>query len=92
MGEGLRSIPNTLNKYKTCINNKLLCFERSPPCLGHLGLELSQEDWEEEGKDGGRKGEIEMGHLGFWSLRSHRRRGWRKGRNDEGRGRLRWDI
>ena len=60
--------------------------------MGHLGLELSQEDWEEEGKDGGRKGEIEMGHLGFWSLRSHRRRGRRKGRKEEGRGRLRWDI
>ena len=51
--------------------------------MGHLGLELSQEDWEEEGKDGGRKGEIEMGHLGFWSLRSHRRRGRRKGRKEE---------
>ena len=50
--------------------------------MGHLGLELSQEDWEEEGKEGGRKGEIEMGHLGFWSLRSHRRRGRRK---EEGR-------
>ena len=53
--------------------------------MGHLGLELSQEDWEEEGKDGGRKGEIEMGHLGLWSLRSHRRRGRRKeeGRREE---------
>ena len=33
-----------------------------------------------------------MGHLGFWSLRSSRRRGRRKGRKEEGRGRLRWDI
>ena len=60
--------------------------------MGHLGLELSQEDWEDEGKDGGRKGEIEMGHLGLWSLSCHRRRGRRKGRREEGRGRLRWDI
>ena len=39
--------------------------------FGTLGLELSQE--EEEGKEGGRKGEIEMGHLGYWSLSCHRR-------------------
>ncbi len=40
--------------------------------VGKLGLELSQE--EEEGKEGGRKGEIEMGHLGHWGLSCHRRR------------------
>ena len=57
-----------------------------------LGLELSQEEGEEERKEGGRKWEIEMGHLGYWSLSCHRRRGMRKGRREEGRGRLRWDI
>ena len=60
--------------------------------FGILELELSQEEGEEEGKEGGRKGEIEMGHLGFWSLSCHRMRGRRKGRRDDGRGRLRWDI
>ena len=44
-----------------------------------------------EGKEGGRKGEIEMGHLGHWGLSCHRRRR-RKGSSEEGRGRLRWDI
>ena len=37
---------------------------------------------EKEGKEGGRKGEIEMGHLKYWSLRFHRKRGRRK---EEGR-------
>ena len=60
--------------------------------FGTLELELSQEEGEEEGEEGGREGEIEMGHLGFWSLRSYRRRGRRNGRKEEGRGRLRWDI
>ena len=60
--------------------------------MGHLGLELSQEDGEEEGKDRGRKGKIEIGHLGFWSLRFHWRRGRRKGRKEKGRGRLSRDI
>ena len=57
--------------------------------FGTLGLELSQE--EEEGKEGGRKEEIEMGHLGPLGLSCHRR-GRRKRRKEEGRGRLRWDI
>ena len=39
---------------------------------------------QEEGEEGGRKGEIEMGHLGHWSLRCHRRRGRRKGSREEG--------
>ncbi len=43
---------------------------------------------EEEGKEGGRKGEIEIGHLGALGLSCHRKRGMR----EEGRGRLRWDI
>ena len=58
--------------------------------FGILELELSQEEGEEEGQEGGKKGEIAMGHLGFWSLSCHRRGG--KGRKEEGRGRLRWDI
>ena len=45
--------------------------------FGILELELSQE--EEEEKKGGRKWEIEMGHLGHWSLSCHRKRGRRKG-------------
>ena len=53
--------------------------------FGTLGLELSQEE-EEEGKEGGRKGEIEMGHLGSLGLSCHRRRGEEEGgRREEGR-------
>ncbi len=51
-----------------------------------------REEGEKEGKEGGRKGEIEMGHLKYWSLRSHRRRGRKRRRKEEGRGRLCWDI
>ena len=57
-----------------------------------MGSWVSQEEWGALGKEGGRKGEIEMGHLGFWSLSCHMRRARRKGRMEEGRGRLRWDI
>ena len=46
--------------------------------FGTLGLELSQEE-DEEGKEGGRNGEIGMGHLAALGLSCHRRRGMRKG-------------
>ena len=48
---------------------------------GTWGLSCHRRIGRRKGR-GGRKGEIEMGHLGFWSLRSHRRRGRRK---EEGR-------
>ena len=51
--------------------------------FGILELELSQEEGEEEGKEGRRKGEIEMGHLGLWGFSCHGRR--RKGRREERR-------
>ncbi len=60
--------------------------------MGTWEGEGEQEGGEEEGKEGGRKGEIEMGHFGLWRVRSNRGRGRRKGRKEEGRGRLRWDI